>query len=114
MVFKLVDGAQKHWRKPEGHNQLPKIIQGVKFISSVSGAVELTSISLSACVTRSVGRDTSQSLDISTVGKFRSANLASAASLLRAPSLLWMGRRFPSAGAGGSCRIDDVDRSSRC
>ena len=31
MVFKLVDGAQKNWRKLDGHNQLPKIIQGVKF-----------------------------------------------------------------------------------
>src|ERR1700686_3503871 len=31
MVFKLVDGAQKKWRKLDGHNQLPKIIQGVKF-----------------------------------------------------------------------------------
>ena len=26
MVFKLVDGAQKTWRKLDGHNQLPKII----------------------------------------------------------------------------------------
>ena len=31
MVFKLVDGAQKTWRKLDGHNQLPKIVQGVKF-----------------------------------------------------------------------------------
>jgi putative transposase len=31
MVFKLVDGAQKTWRRLDGHNQLPKIIQGVKF-----------------------------------------------------------------------------------
>ena len=31
MVFKLVDGAQKNWRKLDGHSQLPKIIQGVKF-----------------------------------------------------------------------------------
>jgi len=31
LVFKLVDGAQKNWRKLDGHNQLPKIIQGVKF-----------------------------------------------------------------------------------
>ena len=29
MVFKLVDGAQKNWRRLDGHNQLPKIIQGV-------------------------------------------------------------------------------------
>ena len=25
MVFKLVDGAQKNWRKLDGHSQLPKI-----------------------------------------------------------------------------------------
>jgi hypothetical protein len=31
MVFKLIDGAQKNWRRLDGHNQLPKIIQGVKF-----------------------------------------------------------------------------------
>jgi len=31
MVFKLVDGAQKSWRRLDGHNQLPKVIQGVKF-----------------------------------------------------------------------------------
>src|SRR5476649_246248 len=26
MVFKLIDGAQKTWRRLDGHNQLPKII----------------------------------------------------------------------------------------
>jgi putative transposase len=31
MVFKLVDGAQKTWRRLNGPQQLPKIIQGVKF-----------------------------------------------------------------------------------
>ena len=31
MVFKLVEGAQKTWRRLDGHSQLPKIIQGVKF-----------------------------------------------------------------------------------
>ena len=31
MVFKLVDAAQQTWRRLDGHNQLPKIIQGVKF-----------------------------------------------------------------------------------
>ena len=31
MVFKLVDGAQKSWRRLDGHNQLPKLILGVKF-----------------------------------------------------------------------------------
>jgi putative transposase len=31
MVFKLIEGAQKTWRRLDGHNQLPKIIRGVKF-----------------------------------------------------------------------------------
>ena len=35
MVFKLVDGAQKSWRRIDGHNQLPKLIQGVKFTDGI-------------------------------------------------------------------------------
>ena len=31
MVFKLVEGAQKTWRRLDGHNLLPKIIRAVKF-----------------------------------------------------------------------------------
>jgi putative transposase len=31
MVFKLVDAAQKNWRRLRGYNQLPKVVQGVKF-----------------------------------------------------------------------------------
>ena len=31
MVFKLIEGAQKSWRRLDGHNQLPKLILGVKF-----------------------------------------------------------------------------------
>ena len=31
MVFKLVEGAQKSWRRIDGHNQLPKLIQGIRF-----------------------------------------------------------------------------------
>ena len=31
MVFKLVEAAQKSWRRLDGHNQLPKLILGVKF-----------------------------------------------------------------------------------
>jgi putative transposase len=30
MVFKRVEGAQKSWRRIDGHNQLPKLIQGVR------------------------------------------------------------------------------------
>jgi transposase-like protein len=31
MVFKLAEGAQKSWRRLDGHAQLPKLILGVKF-----------------------------------------------------------------------------------
>ena len=31
MVFKLAEGAQRSWRRLDGHNQLPKLILGVKF-----------------------------------------------------------------------------------
>ena len=31
MVFKLVEGAQKSWRRLDGHTQLPKLILSVKF-----------------------------------------------------------------------------------
>ena len=35
LVFKLVEGAQKSWRRIDGHNQLPKLIQGVKFADGI-------------------------------------------------------------------------------
>ena len=35
MVFKLVEGAQKSWRRIDGHNQLPKLILGVKFTNGL-------------------------------------------------------------------------------
>lgn len=31
MVFKLVEAAQKSWRRLDGHNQLPKVVLGAKF-----------------------------------------------------------------------------------
>jgi putative transposase len=34
-VFKLVDAAQKSWRRLDGHNQLPKLIQGVRFTDGI-------------------------------------------------------------------------------
>ena len=40
MVFKLVDGAQKSWRRLDGHNQLPKIIQGVRFADGLEVAAK--------------------------------------------------------------------------
>ena len=38
MVFKLVDAAQKNWRRLDGHNQLPKLIQGVRFTDGIEVA----------------------------------------------------------------------------
>ena len=38
MVFKLVDAAQKCWRRLDGHNQLPKLIQGVRFTDGIEVA----------------------------------------------------------------------------
>ena len=31
MVFKLLEGAQKSWRRLDGHNQLPQLVLGVTF-----------------------------------------------------------------------------------
>ena len=35
MVFKLVEGAQKNWRRLDGHELLPKLILGVKFTNGL-------------------------------------------------------------------------------
>jgi len=40
MVFKLADAAQKSWRRLRGHNQLPKVIQGVKFTDGIEVAAK--------------------------------------------------------------------------
>ena len=31
MIFKLAEAAERSWRRLNGHNQLPKIILGIKF-----------------------------------------------------------------------------------
>jgi len=31
MMFKLVEAAEKSWRRLDGHNQLPKVVLGAKF-----------------------------------------------------------------------------------
>ena len=38
MVRKLVDAAQKSWHRFDGHNQLPKLIQGVRFTDGIEVA----------------------------------------------------------------------------
>jgi transposase-like protein len=40
MVFKLVEAAQKTWRRLDGPNQLPKLILGVKFTDGPETAAE--------------------------------------------------------------------------
>jgi transposase-like protein len=35
MVFKLIQAAQKSWRKLDGQNQLPKVIEGIKFTDGI-------------------------------------------------------------------------------
>jgi putative transposase len=38
MVFKLVMAAAKTWRRLQGQNQLPKVIQGVKIQDGIEVA----------------------------------------------------------------------------
>jgi transposase-like protein len=40
MVFKLIEAAQKSWRRLDGHNQLPKLILGVKFADGLEVAAK--------------------------------------------------------------------------
>jgi putative transposase len=35
MIFKLAEAAEKSWRRLNGHNQLPKVILGVKFADGI-------------------------------------------------------------------------------
>jgi hypothetical protein len=35
MIFKLAEAAEKSWRRLNGHNQLPKVILGVRFADGV-------------------------------------------------------------------------------
>ena len=35
MIFKLAEAAERTWRRLNGHNQLPKIILGIKFADGV-------------------------------------------------------------------------------
>lgn len=38
MIFKLAEAAEKTWRRLDGHNQLPKVILGVKFADGIEVA----------------------------------------------------------------------------
>ena len=35
MIFKLAQAAEKSWRRLDGHNRLPKLIAGVKFVDGI-------------------------------------------------------------------------------
>ena len=35
MIFKLAEAAERNWRRLNGHNQLPKIILGVRFTDGI-------------------------------------------------------------------------------
>src|SRR4051794_29865351 len=35
MIFKLAEAAENSWRRLDGHNQLPKVILGVKFADGI-------------------------------------------------------------------------------
>jgi transposase-like protein len=35
MIFKLAEAAEKNWRRLNGHNQLPKLIVGIKFTDGI-------------------------------------------------------------------------------
>jgi hypothetical protein len=39
MAFKLISAASRSWRWLQGENQLPKIIQGVKFRDGIEVSV---------------------------------------------------------------------------
>jgi putative transposase len=43
MVFKLVEAAQRSWRRLDGHNQLPKLILGVTFTDGLEVLAKPTS-----------------------------------------------------------------------
>jgi putative transposase len=43
MVFKLVMAASKTWRRLRGQNQLPKVIDGVKFKDGIEDATDMKS-----------------------------------------------------------------------
>ena len=46
MVFKLVMAASKTWRRLRGQNQLPKVIDGVKFKDGIEEAADTKSAAL--------------------------------------------------------------------
>ena len=44
MVFKLLEGAQKNWRRLYRHNQLPKLVLGVTFNEGIEVIAKPTTV----------------------------------------------------------------------
>ena len=45
MVFKLLEAAQKSWRRLDGHNQLPKLVLGVTFNDGIESSPNRPTVS---------------------------------------------------------------------
>ena len=43
MVFKLVMAASRTWRRLKGQNQLPKVVNGIKFNDGIEAVAEIKS-----------------------------------------------------------------------
>jgi hypothetical protein len=43
MVFKLVMAASRTWRRLKGQNQLPKVVNGIKFKDGIETVAEIKS-----------------------------------------------------------------------
>ena len=43
MVFKLVMAASTTWRRLKGQNQLPKVVNGIKFKDGIEAVAEIKS-----------------------------------------------------------------------
>ena len=43
MVFKLVMAASRTWRRLQGQNQLPKVVNGIKFKDGIEAVAEIKS-----------------------------------------------------------------------
>src|SRR6195952_3935259 len=52
MVFKLVEGAQKSWRRLDGHNHLPKLVLGVTFNDGIEVIAKPTDRQSTTAVTK--------------------------------------------------------------
>ena len=54
MAFKLVEGAQKSWRRLDVHALLPKLILGVKFINGLEVIAKANDLQTATAATRQI------------------------------------------------------------